>query len=167
MIATDQAIWGGGTGSGADSDGFGDGSNDWWGGLTDFASDPSQAVEDPYGTVAGAADAATLNFDEGVGGLTSLIDDDAGNTAGPGQEAAFDPDGDGGAEPWQSISGGVAEGVEVVVEGAQDGFDAATEAAAPEWFNWILDHQEEVLIAALIVLVLYAEDWTGGGVSTA
>jgi hypothetical protein len=41
--------------------------------------------------VAGAADAAALNFDEGVGGLASLVDDEPGNTAGPGQEPAGSP----------------------------------------------------------------------------
>ncbi|GGC52998.1 hypothetical protein [Haloferax sulfurifontis] len=64
---------------------WGDGSNNWLGGIGDFVSDPGQAVRDPADTVAGAADAAALNFDEGVGGLISLFDDDAGNTAGPGQ----------------------------------------------------------------------------------
>ncbi|WP_233194310.1 hypothetical protein [Haloferax marisrubri] len=63
---------------------FGDGSNNWLGGIGDFVSDPGQAVRDPYDTVAGTADAAALNFDEGVGGLVSLFDDEAGNTAGPG-----------------------------------------------------------------------------------
>lgn len=74
---------------------FGDGSNNWLGGVQDFASDPGQAVRNPYRTVAGAADAATLNFDEGVGGLTSLADGEAGNTAGPGQSPLIEPSRDG------------------------------------------------------------------------
>jgi len=60
------------------------GSNNWVDGTREFLNDPGQAVRDPYDTLAGAADAAALNFDEGVGGLTSLIDGYAGNTAGPG-----------------------------------------------------------------------------------
>jgi len=68
---------------------WGDGSNDWVGGFEDFASDPGQLATDPYDTVAGAADAAALNFDEGVGGLSTFADDEAGNTAGPGQSAAL------------------------------------------------------------------------------
>jgi len=84
---------GGGSGEyDGDSNGvatWGDGSNNWIGGFEDFASDPGQVVREPYDTVAGAADAAALNFDEGVGGLWSLVDDEPGNTAGPGQSPAF------------------------------------------------------------------------------
>lgn len=72
---------------GDDSNGpetFGDGSNRWIDGTIEFFNDPGQLAEDPYDTIAGAADAGALNFDEGVGGLVSLVDDEAGNTAGPG-----------------------------------------------------------------------------------
>lgn len=61
------------------------GSNKWIPGTKEFLSDPGQAVRDPYGTAAGAADAAALNFDEGIGGLSSMFNDEPGNTAGPGQ----------------------------------------------------------------------------------
>lgn len=69
---------------------FGDGSNRWVDGTQEFLSDPGQLARDPYDTVAGAADAATLNFDEGVGGLSSLFDGQPGNTAGPGQSPWFE-----------------------------------------------------------------------------
>lgn len=74
---------------------FGDGSNNWIGGAADFADDPGQLLRDPYDTVAGAADAAALNFDEGVGGLSSLVDDEAGNTAGPGDSPFLEAPQDG------------------------------------------------------------------------
>jgi len=61
------------------------GSNKWVDGTEEFLSDPGQLVTDPYDTVAGAADAAALNFDEGVGGLSTLFDSEPGNTAGPGE----------------------------------------------------------------------------------
>jgi hypothetical protein len=64
---------------------FGDGSNRWIPGLVETAQNPVDRIQNPYDTVAGAADAAALNFDEGVGGLVSLVDDEPGNTAGPGQ----------------------------------------------------------------------------------
>lgn len=64
-------------------------SNNWWKGTKEFANDPMQIVRDPGGTVAGAADAGMLSFDEGVGGLTSLFDDKRGNTAGVGSSPAF------------------------------------------------------------------------------
>jgi hypothetical protein len=66
--------------------GFGDGSNRWIDGFRETVNNPVDRLRNPYDTVAGAADAAALNFDEGVGGLVSLADDEAGNTAGPGQD---------------------------------------------------------------------------------
>jgi hypothetical protein len=77
---------------------FGDGSNKWIDGTIETLQNPVDRLSNPYDTAAGAADAAALNFDEGVGGLSSFFDSEPGNTAGPGQEAAFDLDGDGSAE---------------------------------------------------------------------
>jgi hypothetical protein len=71
---------------------FGDGSNRWLDGAREFASDPGQLVRNPYDTVAGAADAGALNFDEGVGGLASLVDNEPGNTAGSGDSSIFSTD---------------------------------------------------------------------------
>lgn len=71
---------------------FGDGSNEWISGTQEFLADPGQAVRDPYDTVAGAADAGALNFDEGVGGLTSLVDNQPGNTAGAGDSSIWSLD---------------------------------------------------------------------------
>ena len=68
-----------------DPDTFGDGSNRWIPGIIETAQNPVDRATHPYDTVAGAADAAALNFDEGVGGLVSLVDEQPGNTAGPGQ----------------------------------------------------------------------------------
>jgi hypothetical protein len=68
-----------------DPDNFGDGSNRWIPGIVETAQNPVDRASDPYDTIAGAADAAALNFDEGVGGLVSLVDSDPGNTAGPGE----------------------------------------------------------------------------------
>ena len=64
--------------------GFGDGSNRWIPGLVQTLNNPVDRVTNPVDTLKGAADAAALNFDEGVGGLSSLVDDEPGNTAGPG-----------------------------------------------------------------------------------
>jgi len=61
------------------------GSNKWIDGTKEFLGDPGQAIRDPYDTAAGAADAAALNFDEGVGGIASMFDGEPGNTAGPGE----------------------------------------------------------------------------------
>lgn len=63
---------------------FGDGSNKWIPGIQETVNNPVDAVTNPYDTYAGAYDAAALNFDEGVGGLFSLVDNEPGNTAGPG-----------------------------------------------------------------------------------
>jgi hypothetical protein len=71
---------------------FGDGSNRWIPGIQETVQNPVERIQNPYDTVAGAADAAALNFDEGVGGLVSLIDDEPENTAGPGQQNVFDQD---------------------------------------------------------------------------
>lgn len=68
---------------------FGDGSNEWVPGIIETVNNPVDRLSRPYDTVAGVFDAAALNFDEGVGGLTSLIDAEPGNTAGPGQSPAF------------------------------------------------------------------------------
>lgn len=67
---------------------FGDGSNRWIPGIRETLSNPVDRATNPADTVAGAADAAALNFDEGVGGLSSLFDSESGNTAGPGQTSA-------------------------------------------------------------------------------
>lgn len=69
---------------------FGDGSNEWIPGIQETVNDPTEAVTSPYDTVAGAADAAALNFDEGVGGLLSLVDSEPGNTAGPQDMGIFE-----------------------------------------------------------------------------
>jgi hypothetical protein len=65
---------------------FGDGSNRWIPGIIETARNPVDRATNPYDTLAGAADAAALNFDEGVGGLVSLVDGEPGNTAGPGDD---------------------------------------------------------------------------------
>lgn len=57
---------------------FGDGSNRWIPGTIETLRGEGK------NDLAGVADAAALNFDEGIGGLSSLVDDQAGNTAGPG-----------------------------------------------------------------------------------
>jgi hypothetical protein len=75
---------------------FGDGSNRWIPGLVETVQNPIDRATNPYDTVAGAADAAALNFDEGVGGLSSFFDDQPGNTAGPGQRNIWEP---GGSDP--------------------------------------------------------------------
>jgi len=113
---------------------FGDGSNEWLAGAEEFASDPGQAVTDPYDTLAGTADAAALNFDEGVGGLTSFVDDEPGNTAGPGQTAAFDWNGDG----------------------------SAGLPSAPGWFDWVVNNQEVVAVGIVLLLFLFATGGTVG-----
>ncbi len=69
---------------------FGDGSNRWIPGARETVANPQEAIANPYDTVAGAADAAALNFDEGVGGLVSLVDNQPGNTAGPGDTGVFE-----------------------------------------------------------------------------
>jgi len=74
---------------------FGDGSNEWLPGTIETINNPGPRLAKPYDTLAGAADAAALNFDEGVGGLVSLVDGEPGNTAGPGRSPAF------GAEPQE------------------------------------------------------------------
>jgi hypothetical protein len=58
---------------------FGDGSNRWIPGTIETIQ--GEGKQD----VSGVLDAAALNFDEGVGGLVSLVDSEPGNTAGPGQ----------------------------------------------------------------------------------
>jgi hypothetical protein len=73
---------------------FGDGSNRWLDGIVETAQNPVDRLTNPYDTVAGAADAAALNFDEGVGGLASLFDDEPGNTAGSGDSSIFSTDAD-------------------------------------------------------------------------
>lgn len=69
-----------------DSTDFGGGSNNWIAGTLETIRNPVDRVSNPLETVAGAADAAALSFDEGLGGLGSLVDDEPGNTAGPGQD---------------------------------------------------------------------------------
>jgi len=69
---------------------FGDGSNRWIPGARETVANPQEAIANPYDTVAGAADAAALNFDEGVGGLLSLVDNQPGNTAGPQDTGVFE-----------------------------------------------------------------------------
>ena len=57
----------------------GDGSNKWIPGTLETLRGEGKA------DVAGVLDAAALNFDEGVGGLSTLFDAERGNTAGAGQ----------------------------------------------------------------------------------
>lgn len=57
---------------------FGDGSNRWVAGTIETLRGEGK------NDVAGVFDALALNFDEGVGGLVSLLDSEPGNTAGPG-----------------------------------------------------------------------------------
>jgi hypothetical protein len=71
---------------------FGDGSNRWIPGLIETVRNPIDRASNPYDTIAGAADAAALNFDEGVGGLVSLVDGEPGNSAGPGDDNARNQD---------------------------------------------------------------------------
>jgi hypothetical protein len=79
----------------ADRSNFGDGSNQWVPGTVETFRNLPDRLANPYDTVAGAADALTLNFDEGVGGLYSLVDDEPGNTAGPGDSSITNPEGGG------------------------------------------------------------------------
>jgi hypothetical protein len=73
---------------------FGDGSNRWIDGFVETVQNPVDRATHPYDTLAGAADAAALNFDEGVGGLVSLVDDQPGNTAGAGDSSIWSTDAD-------------------------------------------------------------------------
>jgi hypothetical protein len=120
-----------------------DGSNDWWGGITDTVNDPVGAVSDPYDTVAGAADAAALGFDEGVGGLSSYVDDEPGNTAGTGDSPAVS------LAPWA---------VDEYADAAGDAADAAT----PNWLKWVMDNQEVTLLILVVLAFAYATDGTVG-----
>ncbi|MFC7226318.1 hypothetical protein N0B31_02800 [Salinirubellus salinus] len=113
-----------------------DGSNDWWSGLVETAQNPIDRATNPYDTVAGAADAAALGFDEGFGGLYSLVDDESGNTAGSGQ-----------SEMWTPTEGNVDQTVE--------DFQNAAEAATPGWLDWTLNNQEFV-VGLLLVLAFAA-----------
>jgi hypothetical protein len=81
-----------------DPDTFGDGSNRWIPGVIETIQNPVDRAQNPYDTVAGAADAAALNFDEGVGGIVSLFDGQPGNTAGPGQSPFLESPRDGQPE---------------------------------------------------------------------
>lgn len=78
-----------------------DGSNKWIPGAKEFLADPQQLTRDPYGTVAGAADAAALNFDEAHGtasrqfggwGTANAVDTynkiRAGDTSGAGNDTS-------------------------------------------------------------------------------
>jgi len=85
MGALDAGGGGGSDNEGTDDWGLTPGSNNWIDGTREFLNDPGQAVRDPYDFVAGVGDAAALNFDEGIGGLVSVVDGNEGNTAGPGQ----------------------------------------------------------------------------------
>lgn len=135
------------------TDGFGDGSNEWIPGVRETLANPVDRATNPIDTVAGAADAAALNFDEGVGGLVSLIDNEPGNTAGPGDSAAFDPDGDGEASVGEQVDAALDLGGNVA--------DAAGDTA-PGWVTWLLDHQEEALIGGVVLLALFATEGTVG-----
>jgi len=84
---------------------FGDGSNRWIPGIIETVQNPVDRISNPYDTVAGAADAAALNFDEGVGGLVSLIDSKPGNTAGPGNQGLFEQDTTAGGTAFAGIAG--------------------------------------------------------------
>ncbi len=63
---------------------FGGGSNNWIAGALETVRNPVDRITNPGATVVGAADATALSFDEGLGGLGSFFDDEAGNTAGAG-----------------------------------------------------------------------------------
>jgi hypothetical protein len=97
--------------------GFGDGSNRWIPGLIETARNPVDRATNPFETVTGAADAAALNFDEGVGGLVSLVDDEPGNAAGPGTDATGDPGGSNVANQGILAGEGV-DGLQLIVFGA-------------------------------------------------
>jgi hypothetical protein len=77
---------------------FGDGSNEWIPGIVETVKNPVDRARNPYDTLAGAADAAALNFDEGVGGIVSVFDGQPGNTAGPGQSPFLEEPRDGQPE---------------------------------------------------------------------
>jgi len=62
---------------------FGDGSNDWIAGTDETLR--GEGKQD----ISGVFDAAALNFDEGIGGWSTVFDSEPGNTAGPGQSSSF------------------------------------------------------------------------------
>ena len=130
-----------------------DGSNDWWSGLVETVENPVDRVTNPYDTFAGAADAAALGFDEGVGGLVSLVDDEPGNTAGPGQSEMWTP---------------TEENIDETLQDAQNAANDAAEAATPRWLAWTLDNQE--VVVGLLVVLAFAAATNGtddfGGVTT-
>jgi hypothetical protein len=97
--------------------GFGDGSNRWIPGLIETAQNPVDRVTSPGDTIAGAADAAALNFDEGIGGLVSLVDGEPGNAAGPGTDATGEPGGSNVANQGILAGEGI-DGLQLLVFGA-------------------------------------------------
>lgn len=107
---------------------WGDGSNKWIPGTIETLQGEGK------NDVAGVLDAAALNFDEGVGGLVSLVDDEPGNTAGPGQQE------------WEAASRAADEGY-----AAGAGEAAGDALGLPDWASG------RVLVyglAALVVLYL-------------
>lgn len=126
---------------------FEDGSNDWWSGTVETLENPVGRASDPYGTLAGAADAGGLNFDEGVGGLVSIFDDSEGNTAGPGDTEMWTP---------------TADDLERTANDAAD----AAEQAAPKWLRWVMENQELVVVLLVVLAFVNATNGTvgvGGG----
>lgn len=119
-----------------DSDSFGDGSNRWIDGFVETVNNPVDRATNPVDTVTGAADAAALNFDEGVGGLVSLVDDEPGNTAGRGTgESAEDVDvaltqigAADDATDEKSPLRSVDEAADAAADAAGDAADAAADA---------------------------------------
>lgn len=150
---------GGGSGTGGytatDSAGGlfeGDGSNDWWGGVEDVAEDPVGEVSDPYDFVAGAADAAALQFDEGAGGLYSLVDGEEGNTAGPGDTEMWTP---------------TEDDLNRTADDVEDWWNDST-PDPPGWLAWTIDNQEAVALLVVLLAFAWATNGTvgvGGGSS--
>lgn len=145
---TDVSGSGGGS-SGGSSGGFGDGSNEWIPGIQETVANPADRITSPFETVAGAADAAALNFDEGVGGLASFFDNQPGNTAGPGDSAAFDPDGDGRAS--------LQEQLRALGDAAEKTVRNVSPVAA-----WVANNQMAVAVGIVILLALFATEGTVG-----
>lgn len=126
-------------------DDFQDGSNDWWSGTVETVQNPVDRATDPYGTLAGAADAGALNFDEGAGGLWSMFDDSEGNTAGPGDTEMWTPTPDDLDRTWTD---------------ATDAAGDAADAATPAWLRWVLDNQEIVVVLLVVLAFANATDGT-------
>lgn len=92
--------------------GFGDGSNNWVDGTVETLQG------DGKNDLAGVADAAALNFDEGVGGLVSLADAEPGNAAGPGTTQTETEPGGSNVLNQGVLAGEGIDGLQVFVFGA-------------------------------------------------